>query len=150
MNTNQFDFSKYDSDDVISATSKYRHDLSTDLIKGLTPILNNLHNVNHSERFWRIILNEYLNSVITKKRLMENKDFYDRLLVFPINSFTTISLSNNLKKIFVNLSKHIISNTKVETINTIVKNNDDLCFSFPIQQNSWECYLPNSPCKEPP
>lgn len=56
------------SENITSAFALRRLELSREICRLLTPIMNKVHNVNYSKRFWELLLVNYVGTTITRSR----------------------------------------------------------------------------------
>ncbi len=62
-----------------------------ELVKTITPIMNELHQVNHSNRFWLRLLSLHLRSCVGQRQFFQEKNFNPKVPLTTINSFSPIS-----------------------------------------------------------
>jgi hypothetical protein len=70
----------------IFAKSFDRIEISDLLRKKLAAVLNELHGAHYSERFWGLIIEEYVKTAVTRKHLLETGDVDENVPFLPINS----------------------------------------------------------------
>ena len=108
----------------------YLDQLNEKLLKGFIIFLNNLHNTNHKEKFWRILLGPWLNVYLFMS--------YDKWLKiqktinkFSINRAKKLEFDNSLlipyeTQDFINLTQNDLWNQKI---------NQDICLNFLPENN---------------
>jgi len=72
----------------IHTKSPERIEISDRLRKEFAAVLNQLHNVQYTERFWGLITEEYVKTAVTRKQLLEKGDVNAGVPFLPFNSHT--------------------------------------------------------------
>jgi hypothetical protein len=81
---------------VPGAFSLDRMEISERIFHLLMPVLNEVHEVDFSLRFWKIVMNDYVNAVISIKNLLEQEDINIRPTLQAVNSHHIPTLKEKL------------------------------------------------------
>jgi putative transferase (TIGR04331 family) len=82
----------------LSAFSPERLVWSARVLKELTVNLNEIHQTDYSERFWKIIIGSYINSVISRKEFLSSKVLDIPALFEPINGTSHPGTKERVKR----------------------------------------------------
>lgn len=117
--------------DIISVMSPERVGITEQLFDELTPVMNEIHDMNHSRRFWLMVIEEHVRSMVSRKHLLDKKpvdigpDFY------PINQFSFPSLKERLRARAVGIAKHFLNRKDKQKIQKRLSDNDEIGIGFP-------------------
>ena len=126
------DISYLDSDKLKSATSEERKLLIEIIHQELHPIMNKIHGLEHSERFWKLVLKEYVGSVISKKEFFERQVLNTEADLFPMNSFKMTTKKDKIKQLLINTIKFLRYFKNKRDIEQKLEQESEFFFSFPI------------------
>jgi putative transferase (TIGR04331 family) len=115
----------------LSSVSPVRLELSKTIAKELAVVLNKIHGIKLSERFWTIILGSYINSAITCRQLFESKEIFSSANLLAINSDKPVSFQTKVKNNTIRFLKFIVSAKNFGKIKNILEHNDNLALTFP-------------------
>jgi putative transferase (TIGR04331 family) len=97
----------------------------------LMPVLNEVHEVDFSLRFWKIVMNDYVNAVISIKNLLEQEDINIRPTLQAVNSHHIPTLKEKLAARFPSLIKHYKTYGNLRRILHILSENDNVSIGLP-------------------
>ena len=126
------DISTLNKEKLKSAMSIERKQLFEILNKELYPIMNKIHGLAHSERFWKLVLKEYVGSVISKKGFLEKEVLPTKADLFPKNSFKMTTKKEKNKQLLINTLKFLRSFKNKSNIKQKLMRESEFFFSFPI------------------
>ncbi len=113
----------------LSAFSSERGVLTEEITKKLATVLNKLHEVNFSERFWKITLGTYVNSVISRRSFL-SADMDLAPLFEPINARVHPGLKQRFTKRLRYLTKSFQTGSNYKPILKILSENKNIAFGF--------------------
>jgi len=116
---------------VPGAFSLDRLKISDSIFEMLAPVMNKIHGTNHSFRFWKIVMNDYVNTVISIKHLIERQEFNGNITLLPINSHHIPTLKEKLLARLPSVIKHFKHPGKQQKIHKILSSNSNISIGFP-------------------
>lgn len=117
--------------DTLGKKSPLRIELSDSLREVLADVLNEVHNRDYSQRFWALILEDYITSVLTLKEALEEDCEISKWDKYPINSHTFLSFKDSLKEDLKILIKYWRDRSNHKALREIKKNSDRVNLGFP-------------------
>jgi len=117
--------------ETLGEKSPLRIELSDNLREVLADVLNEVHNREYSQRFWALILEDYITSVLTLKEALENDKGISKYDKYPINSHTFLSFKDSLKEDLKILIKYWIDRSNHAELREILKGSDQVNLGFP-------------------
>lgn len=122
---------KLSTTDILSAFSTERIALTESILETLVPVLNEIHDTTYSQRFWKILLGSYVNSVISRRHLL-SLEIVDRPVGFEaVNGFQFPSWKDRLHSQGVKLAKYLRSITNSKRIDALMKVECEVTIGFP-------------------
>jgi putative transferase (TIGR04331 family) len=97
FHSKQMQDQKISTTHVLSSFSLARIELTEKLFAILVPVLNQVHDTQYSDRFWKLVTKEYVNSVISKKEVLSTKLLTSKPEAEPTNSFTLPTLRARIR-----------------------------------------------------
>jgi len=117
--------------ETLGEKSPLRIELSDKLRELLADVLNEVHDKDYSQRFWALILEDYITSVLTLKDALENDKGISKYDKYPINSHTFLSFKDSLREDLKILIKYWIDRSNHAELREILKSNDHVNLGFP-------------------
>ena len=114
----------------INTKSPLRIEISDNLRSTLAGELNRLHDRSFSDRFWGIILESYVKTAITRKKLLEEKNPNFNVPVLPLNSYHFPGKKEILKEQLKEFVKHIQTRADKNKIYRLLKEKDLIRIGF--------------------
>ncbi|MES2847647.1 MAG: hypothetical protein V4685_01215, partial [Bacteroidota bacterium] len=120
------------SDDFFpSPFCKLRIDISESILENLIPVMNEIHGVNFSYRFWKLILSDYINAVISIRHVLEAKLLNTAPGLEAVNSHHVPTRSQKLIRRAPSVIKHYKQIGAVSKTEQLIKQNKNLSFGLP-------------------
>ncbi len=119
------------SANILSAFSPERQRMQSELVKELVLVLNRLHNVSHSERFWNILVIDYAAVAVTRREQLMRSRVYVKPGMLVINGNDFPSPKEKFKFYFFIFLKYILSLKNLLISNKILKENQNIAIGFP-------------------
>jgi putative transferase (TIGR04331 family) len=116
---------------VPGAFSLERVKISDSIFEMLAPVMNEIHGTNHSLRFWKIVMNDYVNAVISIKHVLEQQELNQPATLLPINSHHVPTLKDKVIARLPSVIKHFKSPGKLKEIHTVLSENNDVNIGLP-------------------
>lgn len=114
----------------LSAFSSERLTLTDEITRKLASMLNEIHDADFSERFWKIILGTYINAVISRKKFLSSKDMELNPLFEPINAVSHPGFKKRFMKKLRYLLKSNQTSGNYSKIRSLLVDNNDVAFGF--------------------
>lgn len=130
----------------LSAFSSERHELTEEITKKLSGLLNQIHGIEHSQRFWKIIAGPYINSVISRRDFLSSEDMDLPPLFEPINAISHPDLKKRTASKLRYIFKAYQSSKNHPTVKKMLAAYNNIAFGFhdPVSiANDVEAYLPD-------
>ena len=116
---------------VIDTTSPERIPLTDWLFDELYPVMNQIHDMNASRRFWFMLIEEHVRAMVSRKHLLDKHEVNIYPTLYPINGYTFPSLKQQLIYNAKQTVKHFQSRRNQKRITTILRENDRIAIGFP-------------------
>jgi len=116
---------------VPGAFSLDRMEISDRVFHLLMPVLNEVHGVDFSLRFWKIVMNDYVNAVISIKDLLEQEGVNIPPSLLAVNSHHIPTLKEKLMARFPSVIKHYKTYNNLNQILHILSSNDHVSIGLP-------------------
>lgn len=116
---------------VLSSFSLARIELTEKLFGILIPVLNELHQTHYSDRFWKLMTKEYVNSVISKQTVLSSGLLRTRPETEPSNSFVLPTFKMRLRLQVTRFIRFWRSRSNRMGIRQMLTNHDNLTISLP-------------------
>lgn len=114
----------------MATTSKERHHIAEDLFTFLTEVLNDIHQINYSKRFWKILIAPYVKVILNNfDTLTENKFFIEPSNFTHGNLFKSAE-KHNFFSMLKTVNNNFFLSYKWNKIKNELKNNNDIVSSF--------------------
>lgn len=120
-----------DDGKVLGAFSRERYAISEKLFALLVPVMNEVHGLSFSHRFWKIVLNAHVNAVISIKHVLSDKKLDDSPLLLPINSHHLPTSKQRLIARLPSLVKHFKAPLNLRKIHEVLGAGDNFNIDFP-------------------
>lgn len=118
------------NDTFFPMTTPERIELGNQLFNFLGPILNRVHKVSYSDRFWRIILSPYVTTVNTRRKFFNSSDLKSIPGVYPINSHNKPTFREETVTKLKYLGKAIKTRESLKILNKTLEANENIAFGF--------------------
>src|SRR6056297_2584405 len=115
---------KENETELIGAMSSERIEQSEILFDELTGVMNEIHGMNASRRFWFMVLEMHVRSMVSRKHLIEHGVDDESPTKFPMNQYhhpITTEMWKSQAKQFI---KHLKSRANREKVATLLKQHD--------------------------
>jgi len=106
-------------------------ELSDLLFKELSKVLNEIHGLDYSVRFWTMLLQSYVRSVLNRKSIIEKEESFKKPETFAINALGYPGAKDKFLKHVRQFGKHILSRNEKSKIFNSLRNHDTLNIGFP-------------------
>lgn len=116
---------------VTSAKSPLRIELSEQLFQILSDVLNEVHSSQFSLLFWKMLLTGHVNAVVSRKDLLEEKEHFRSPDLFSINGYSFPDRKQKAKKCLIRTIKHLKTRKNRKSVFKTIKNSEDLLIGFP-------------------
>lgn len=117
-------------DKFYSMTTKERIVLSQELYRFLAPIMNEIHEVNYSERFWTLLLAKYVTTINTRRAEFTNSLITLRPRIEPLNSFVPPTFKQRFIVALKYNVKAFKSRAQEKIIDQQLSQNNQIAFGF--------------------
>lgn len=114
----------------ISRNSPDRIAWSEKIRDQLVIVLNELHGINLSRRFWTILIEEHIRAVMSRKKLLESEESNRSPDLYPMNGTTVPSIKQRLKTRLKLSLKHLTTRNRRKKIDRQLKSNDIFNIGF--------------------
>lgn len=118
---------------MIHTTEKRDNEIETSdlLFKELSKVLNEVHDLDYSIRFWTMLLQSYVRSVLSRKLIIENVESFKKPETFAINGSGYPGVKDKCLQHTRQFLKHILSRNKKRDIFHLLQNHHILNIGFP-------------------
>lgn len=127
--------------------SAERLELSRELTSKLAQVLNDLHDVTYSNRFWQILLATYVNSIVSRKNIFEKDSIKIKPLFEPINGVTSPSIKERGIKFLRRKFKSAKTSKNYQKIINYINENDSISLGLhnpvSVSEDTGAIYLPD-------
>ena len=117
--------------DVPGAFSLDRVKISDSIFEMLVPVMNEIHGTNYSFRFWKIVMNDYVNAVISIKHVLEQQELDGQVTLLPINSHHLPTLKDKIIARLPSIVKHFKSPGKLKEIHAVLAAHNNINIGMP-------------------
>ncbi len=117
-------------DNIRRVFSLKRIEITEELFSKLIPVMKQVHGEKYSERFWKMILGGYVNSLINRKEIFE-KNIFTKAPVYPSNGVELPSFKDQLKEIAFKFAKNTRNKATKSVIVNKLKNNNSFRIEMP-------------------
>lgn len=117
--------------DEDSVLSEARIQRAESIISELTPILNDLHGVTYSKRFWKIVIRRYVNSALTMRSSLQASEVRVEAPLFPINAFRLPSWQDKLYFYTRYFAQGIFGRRSSSAFFDVLERCDSITIAFP-------------------
>lgn len=107
-----------------------RIDISEAVFKELAPVMNEMHGVNHSFRFWKMVMSDYVNAVVSIKNILDHQQMNDKPLIFAINGHRLPTAKQKIIARLPSIIKHYKAPGTFKQIHHILAENDNISIGF--------------------
>lgn len=114
----------------LGAMSALRLSYSEQLFAKLAEVLNDVHQLNHSVRFWKLITEEYVRAILSRKPRMESIEMKTSPCLFPIVSQNVPGRSKRIKRSAGRFYRYLKTRSNRALINRLLKENMVLMSGF--------------------
>ncbi len=97
----------------------------------LAQVMNEVHHTNHSHRFWKFVLVEYVGSIISKKPILEKEIIANNPDLFPTNGFQFQNSKQKIRQKIIYTIKHIKYFRNKSKIKSGLKSYNNSTIGFP-------------------
>lgn len=118
-------------DEVPGVVSLQRIEISESIFALLAPVMNEIHNKNYSPRFWKIVMNDYVNASISIMYILKEREMGDAVSLVPINSHHIPTLKQKFIARAPSIIKHYKTYGTLRRINQVLRNHNDISIGFP-------------------
>jgi putative transferase (TIGR04331 family) len=116
---------------VPGAFSLERVKISESIFRLLHPVMNEIHGVNYSFRFWKIVMNEYVNAVISIKHILERQEMHQAPSLLPINSHHVPTLKEKVIARLPAVIKHFKTSGNLKAIHNALSQYNNISIGLP-------------------
>jgi hypothetical protein len=117
--------------DVPNAFSLERIKLSDRVFDILVPIMNEIHGVQYSYRFWKMVINEYVNAVVSLSHILQKQEMGGKPSLLAINRHYVPTVKERIMSRLPAVIKHCISPGKLKTVHSILATHNHVSFGLP-------------------
>jgi len=117
--------------DIKSVKSPLRVELSEKLFCMLSEVLNEVHSTSFSVRFWKILLENHVIAVISRKEVLDKQDVFRDPDLIAINGYTFPSGKEKFIKKLIRVVKYYKGVHNKFAFKSALKNQDELLMGFP-------------------
>ena len=118
-------------DNIYRALSMLRIELTEKILSELIPVMNEIHEVNYSYRSWKIMIVEYISSVISKKDMYEEKLIDRKPDLDIINGFDFPTFRQKATKRLINTIKYLKTLDSKKQIHALLHEKNNIALGFP-------------------
>lgn len=93
----------------------------------LVPVMNKIHKINYSQRFWVSLIGEHVIACVNRENLMSDLILNQKPHLLPINAWTFPPPSRVRKMLLIYYAKAFSKSTSIERVLDIVKSNCNIC-----------------------
>lgn len=119
-----------DGDDIISAFSVRRYKLALEICGVLGKVLNEVHGVNYSTRFWELMLVQYANITITQHTMFNDPGFNYPPELEEINGLKPPTFNRKLKHDILKIAKRVRTPYSFTKTRQVLKTNNNVAVGF--------------------
>lgn len=117
--------------DVTSAKSPLRVELSEKLFNELAKVLNEIHSADFSLRFWKLMTVGHVNAVVSRKSVLEEKEYFRKPNLESFNSFSIPGRKEVAKRNLIRVVKYFKMRPNKARYQSILRNSNRLLLGFP-------------------
>ncbi len=131
--------------DVPGAFSLDRVKISDSIFEMLAPVMNEIHGVDYSFRFWKIVMNDYVNAVISIKHVLSQQELNEEPALLPINSHHVPGLKDKIIARLPSIIRHFKFPGRLKEIHAVLQGNNNISIGLPaleIVKKETGCPLP--------
>jgi len=121
---------KVKENEDLGVMSPLRLEYSDLIFKKLAEVLNEVHHLNHSVRFWKLITEEYVRAVISRKQELESAELKARPGLYPIVDDSLPDPRKKIKKGIKSFLNYLKARENRGLINQKIRENDLLIAGF--------------------
>jgi hypothetical protein len=116
---------------ILSTFSLKRIDVSEKVLQELIPVMNEIHNSNYSYRFWKIVLGDYINSVVSINHILERQELPTSPTLEGINSHSLPTFTQKIRARLPGIIRHFKSVKAYQSTNKILAEKKDITLGLP-------------------
>jgi hypothetical protein len=117
-------------DEDLGAMSPLRMTYSEQIFIKLADVLNEVHQLDHSVRFWKLVTEEYVRAVISRKQIMESRELRGHPDLYPVIDHSVPGRLKKLKRGTGKLLDHLKTPGYKDRLHHTIKNNNTLLAGF--------------------
>jgi hypothetical protein len=117
--------------DITSAMSPLRVDLSQKLYNELASVMNEVHGTDFSNKFWKLIVQAHVNAVVSRKKHLDSADLYRKPDLYPINGYDFPDFKEKFKYGLIHTVKHFINRFNRKKIEELLQKQNEFRLGFP-------------------
>jgi hypothetical protein len=118
-------------DGIPNVFSLLRIEMSEAILGELIPVMNAIHSTNYSYRFWKIILGDYINAIISRRNELNEIVINQMPGWDAINSHSAPTLKQRIVADAKNLVKNLTSPNALSNCNQVLRKHDSITTGFP-------------------
>lgn len=105
--------------------------MSEKIISELVNMMNHIHQVNYSYRFWKIVMSDYVNALVSIKHILEKEELNRAPYLFPLNSHYLPTFKQKLMARLPSVIKHYKDPGAQSRIFKILQNEHNIRIALP-------------------
>lgn len=105
--------------------------ISERIIEELVKVMNHIHEVNYPYRFWKILMGEYVNALVSIKYILEKEELNRAPYLFPLNSHHLPTFKQKLMARLPSVIKHYKNPGTRSRILTILRTENNIRIALP-------------------
>lgn len=118
-------------ENVPEVFSLERIEISETIIAELIRTMNHIHRVNYPYRFWKIVMSDYVNALVSIKHVLEKEELKRSPFLFPLNSHHLPTLKQRLMSRLPSVIKHYKNPGTRPRIFDILKKENNIRIALP-------------------
>ncbi|MBL0356335.1 MAG: hypothetical protein IPP72_05355 [Chitinophagaceae bacterium] len=118
-------------EEVPEVFSLERIEISETIMKELVKVMNEIHQVNYSYRFWKIIMGNYVNATVSIMHILKKEVLYNQYSLEAVNSHSLPTFKQQLIARLPSVIKHYKSFNALNTINKLLQQNNSITVGLP-------------------
>jgi hypothetical protein len=116
---------------VPDVVSLERIQISEDIFTLLAPVMNEVHGKNYSFRFWKIVMNNYVNAAVSIMHLLKEQEINGGIPLLPINSHHIPTFKQKIIARLPALIKHYKTYGNLSKMNRVLAEHNDVSIGLP-------------------
>lgn len=110
--------------------TEYRSRRILELCEYLTPVMNEIHDINYSFRFWATLLRTYVKTCVNRENLMSEKILENKPVLLPYNGWDLPTKKDRWKNYLRYHANFVLKSSSINEVHDKIRQDNNICLGL--------------------